>query len=169
MPALPPPALPAPTDAPRCAPGAWPPGDAAPPFPHGPFLVGRDGRLRPRPPGRPSLRFRWRGLPCSAEFTGAEGEPVLRLAAALGRIPYTAEDSAARRAAFRLLRDLPAGQVRFALTADHHLQAECRATGEVTAIALCGAMVRFGLALDPLLHRLAEAGALRGADPPPPA
>ncbi|MGG5823120.1 hypothetical protein [Falsiroseomonas sp. HW251] len=135
--------------------------DAAPallgPFPHGAFLVEPDGGLHPR--GRPALRFAWRGRGCEAVVTPRR----VRLSAAAGAVPYTAERPEARPGAFALIRslrrDLPTGW-RLRLLPDHalRLEAECDLPEPGRAVALVSALVGFALALDPYLDRLESAG-----------
>ncbi len=135
------------------------------PFPHGPFLVARDGALGF---GRaPRLRFDWRGRACAAELTGAR----MRLLARLGHVPFTAERRAARPCALGAIAAmsaaLPEGW-RLRLTPAWRLDLEqLRALpAPVTATALAAALVAFALALDPYLDRLESAGlAVAGAAP----
>jgi hypothetical protein len=132
-----------------------------PPFPHGPFLVEPDGALRAT--GAPSLRFVWRGRGCEARI--ADGR--VRLAAAAGAVPYTAERRMDRPAALaaigQLPRELPAGW-RLRVLPDHRLRLETDLPlpAPTTAISLVGAMVGFALALDPYLDRLESAGVSAG-------
>lgn len=134
--------------------------DAAPlaaPFPHGPFLVTADGALVPL--RAPALRFAWRGRPCEARI--AQGQ--LRLSAAAGAVPYTAERAADRPGVFALVGALPAELPpgwRLRLLPDHRLRLEAQAALPVpiTAIALVAAMVRFALTFDRYLDRLDSAG-----------
>ena len=136
----------------------------------GPFHVSPDGALTPRAEGlRPVVRYAWRGRPCVAEVTSTG----LRLLAMAGRIPSTARPKGGAKgregmdrgavvsAVSAMRRDLPDG-VRLHLLADHRvvLRAEERREEKpVGANALVSGMVRFALALDPLLDRLDAAGA----------
>ena len=129
----------------------------------GPFLVSADGALSPRAPGlRPVVRYAWRGRACAAEVT-AQG---LRLLAFAGRIPSTAgRGGTDRRAVVQALdamrRGLAAG-LRLHLLADHRVVLRAEEVQEeqpVGARALVGGMVRFALAMDPLLDQLEAMGA----------
>lgn len=128
------------------------------PFPHGPFLVDGDGRLRPR--AAPSLRFAWRGQRCEARLAGGR----IRLSASAGAIPYTAASPGQRAGVLAALgtlpSDLPPGW-RLSLLPDHRLRldAEELLPEPTTATALIGRLVGFALALDPYLDRLESAGA----------
>lgn len=132
-------------------------------LPHGPFLVGHDGSLKPVRDA--ALRFAWRGRGCEATLTDGQ----INLAAQAGAVPYTAERRAARPGAFAALGempgDLPQGW-RLRLLPDHRvrLEAAIDLQGDTTAISLVSAMVGFALALDPYLDRLESAGM---AMPPP--
>jgi hypothetical protein len=128
------------------------------PFPLGPFLVERDGRLHARQ--TPALRFAWRGRYCEARLAGA----TIRLTSNAGAVPYTAEDPAARRAALAAVGLLPGALPpgwRLRLLPDHRLRLEAEASlpTPITATALIGRLVAFALALDPYLDRLESAGA----------
>lgn len=131
-------------------------------FPHGPFLVQPDGEMLPQ--GHPALRFAWRGRPCDARIT----EGRLRLSAAAGAVPYTAERPADRPGVFALIislpAELPAGW-RLRLLPDHRLRLETDQAmpTPITATVLVAAMVRFALALDGYLDRLELAGATAGS------
>lgn len=134
----------------------------------GPFTVRPDGALLPRvPDAAPVLDFAWRGRRCAARL-GPQG---LRIAAEVARIPSTAEPGADRRRAFddlaRLPASLPAGW-RAALTPDHRILVEASAplASPANATGLVAALVRFVLALDPLLDRIGAAG--RAPDPAAP-
>lgn len=127
------------------------------PFPHGPFLVERDGELACARP--PALRFAWRGRPCLAHL--AEGRLILSCQA--GRVPFTAEHPALRPLVLAAIAGLSARLAagwRLRLNARHalHLDQERPAPGPVTATALTAALVGFVLAADPYLERLASAG-----------
>ncbi|MFT8245811.1 hypothetical protein [Roseomonas sp. BN140053] len=139
------------------------------PLPLGAFAVGEDSSLSPREPGtEPALRFLWRGHPCRAAL-GAAG---LQLSAEAGRVPSTAGNAAAREPAFAALAalpgELPAGW-NLALLPDHRVRLDASASiaGPTTAPAIVAAMVRFALALDPYLERLASAGIAGGASGTP--
>jgi len=139
------------------------PHDVSPlqPFAHGPFLVDPDGAMQPR--GWPALRFAWRGRACEARL--ADGR--LRLSAAAGALPYTAECVTGRTGAVaaigRLPSELPRGWLLRVLP-DHRLklEAERALPAPVTATALLGALVGFALDLDPYLDLLASAGIVAG-------
>ncbi|NKE44163.1 hypothetical protein HB662_05205 [Roseomonas frigidaquae] len=126
-------------------------------LPHGPFLVGNDGSLRPVRDA--ALRFAWRGRGCVATLSDGQ----ISLAAQAGAVPYTAEHAGARPGAFAALGampgDLPQGW-RLRLMPDHRvrLEADFSLQGDTTATALVSAMVSFALALDPYLDRLESAG-----------
>lgn len=128
-------------------------------FPHGAFLVSKEGRLAPLDPARPpALRFAWRGRDCEARLAG-EG---MHLAVTAGRVPFTIEVGPARAGVFEALRELraelPAGWA-LTLTPEHRLRLETTAPADATAVSLLRELVRFALALDPYLDRLEEAGA----------
>ena len=131
-------------------------------IPLGPFLVGTDGALRPVRP--PVLRFAWRGRGCEARI----GAGVVRLSAAAGALPYTAERPAERAAALaaiaRMPAELPPGWA-LRVMPDHRLrlEAERALPGPAAAIGLVGAMVGFALELDAYLDRLESAGVAAGA------
>ena len=126
----------------------------------GGFDVRRDGGLTPGRRDRPAaLHFAWRGRPCTAVL-GGEG---LGLSAEAGRVPFTVEAPAARRAALAALADLPAALPpgwRLALRPDHGVRLHAAAAMDLpaTAPALVAALVRFALALDPYLERLESSG-----------
>ena len=126
----------------------------------GPFAIDRDGILHPRDPAAPpALHFAWRGRACDAALTGA----ALRLTSCAARVPSTAEPGEDRERAFATLaalpRSLPEGW-RIRLLPDHRvrLEAEARLDSPPTATSLIAALVRFGLALDPYLDTLENAG-----------
>lgn len=125
----------------------------------GPFAVAPDGTLSPRAAGlSPAIRFAWRGRVCEALMQ----EGRLRLRAIAGRIPSTAERGADRHFTARAVRDIPAEMPpgwQLRLTADHRLTLEADAPCQGTAVSMLGAMVRFALAMDPVLDRLEAAGA----------
>ncbi|MDP3417023.1 hypothetical protein [Falsiroseomonas sp.] len=126
-------------------------------LPHGPFLVGNDGSLRPVRDA--AMRFAWRGRGCVATLSDGQ----ISLAAQAGAVPYTAEQPGARPGAFAALGAMP-GELpqgwRLRLMPDHRvrLEVDVDLEGDTTAIALVSAMVRFALALDPYLDRLELAG-----------
>lgn len=111
----------------------------------------------------PSLRFAWRGRPCRAEI----GHDAIRFAADAARIPSTAEPGADRRRAFQAMADLPESLPegwRARLTADHRIQVETLTPLALpaNATALVGTLVRFALALDPVIDRLEAEGVMQG-------
>jgi hypothetical protein len=134
----------------------------------GRFAATPDGAILPRAdPDPPALRFAWRGRPCRAEV-GPEG---LHLTAEAARIPSTAEAKADRRRAFAGLAALPArlpAGWRVRLLPDHRIRVEAAAplARPANATTLVAALVRFALALDPLLDALeAEGAAAPGPTP----
>ncbi len=134
------------------APPACPPDTVA----HGPFLIEPGGQLRTLRP--PALRFAWRGCPCEAVMQGA----ALQIAVIAGRVPFTAEGAARRLPVLGALNQLPGALARgwrLRLLPDHRVQLEAESMLEQPSTAgLVAALVRFALALDPYLDRLAEAG-----------
>lgn len=109
----------------------------------------------------PSLHFAWRGRPCQAEI----GHDAIRLAADAARIPSTAERGADRRRAFQAMAELPESLPegwRARLTPDHRIRVEALAplVAPANATALVGTLVRFALALDPVIDRLEAEGVM---------
>jgi hypothetical protein len=128
----------------------------------GPFTVLADGTISPAEPElAPRFGYRWRGRRIAARLL-----PGARIGFSVGlaRVPFTAEDAAARR---RLLESLPALRSalaegwRLSLSPDHgiHLEAEAELGGAPTATRLVTAATLFVLALDPVLDLLEEEGA----------
>jgi len=132
------------------------------PLSHGPFLVDPLGGLTLQ--RAPALRFAWRGRGCEARIEVG----LISLIAQAGRVPFTAQDVAARPGAFaalsRMPGELPEGW-RVRLLPDHRIQVVSQQPmpDVATATLLVGAMVRFALALDPYLDRLESAGVIAGA------
>lgn len=128
----------------------------------GRFDVAPDGALTPREaPEAPALRFAWRGRPCAAHFD----RDTIRLAADAARIPSTADRAADRPRVFAAVAELPrrlpdGWQAR--LLPDHRIRIEAEAPMDnpSNATALVAALVRFALALDPVLDALEAEGAL---------
>lgn len=127
----------------------------------GRLAVTQDGAILPHPGhDAPALRFAWRGRACEA-LMAPDG---LRIAAEAARIPSTAEPGADRAGAFaalaRLPQALPPGW-RARLTPDHRIRLETAAPlpAPANAIDLVAALVRFALALDPVLDGLEADGA----------
>ncbi len=87
---------------------------------------------------------------------------ALQIAAMAGRVPFTAEAPERRAPAFQALTHLPGALPRgwrLRLLPDHRVRLEAAAVLEEPSTAgLVAALVRFALALDPYLDRLAEAG-----------
>lgn len=131
------------------------------PIPLGPFDVEHDGILTLRePPSKAQLRFSWRGRSCEA-WLSSEGVSFGMIA---GRVPSTAGPGSQRASTFALLRDMPAGLPpgwRVGLTPDHRIRVEAQDEVAMPAstVRLIAVLVRFALALDPVLDRLEAAGA----------
>ncbi len=126
----------------------------------GPFNVAPDGTLSRRAPDlQPIVRYAWRGRPCAASVT----DEALTLSGYAGRIPSTAERGADRAAALEALGDLrqelPDG-TELHLLPDHRMVLRHAAPPVGGAISLVSEMVRFAMAMDPYLDRLAAAGAV---------
>jgi hypothetical protein len=123
----------------------------------GPFLVAPDGAMCSR--GDPTLRFAWRGRACEVRIRNGQ----IRLSAAAGAVPYSAEQPEDRPRAvatvLRLPAELPSGW-RLNVLPDHRLllATEMPLREPTTAATLVGAMVQFALGLDPYLDLLETAG-----------
>jgi hypothetical protein len=124
------------------------------------IAVMQDGALAPDPPGRPALRFAWRGRACTAELA-PEG---LLLSAWAARVPSSALAAERRSAVLSALpgiaQRLPEGW-RLRLTPDHRILVQAASPGAYPTpmAALLSHLVRFALALDPLCDALDAAGA----------
>jgi hypothetical protein len=143
-------------DAPHAVPAHLPPPPAGA-IRVGPFLVEPNGGMRVR--GDPALRFAWRSRGCEARI--ADGR--IRLTAAVGSIPYTAERRRDRAAALAAIEQLPRElppDWRLSVKPDHRLllAAEVPLREPTTAAVLVSALVYFALALDPYLDRLELVG-----------
>ncbi len=136
----------------------------------GPFVVGRDGLLRPSEPGsRPAFSVRWRGRLVQArlEAAGAGADGTLALETVLGCVPSTASCSAVpvlRERVFALARILPghlppAWRVR--LLPDHRIGVEARIALRVPVAAsdLLAGLTSFLLCLGAYFDVVEETGA----------
>jgi hypothetical protein len=128
----------------------------------GPFLVDREGLLRPRAPGiEPAFAFRSGSISVQARLVEWR---ALRLSATLGRVPFTAEDREARSRVFAALvaaRHRMEDRLRLRLDPNHAIRVETLRplSRPVSATALLSTATGFVLVLTPILRLLEENGA----------
>jgi hypothetical protein len=140
------------------------------PFHLGPFVVDEHGGLTPPVDRGANFMVHWRGCAVRAALrpiAAAAGQPAgveLNLQAVLGRVPSTAQASAALRdGVLAAMRDV-AGQappLRLALSADHRaiLHGTEALPLPMTSRNLVTQVARFVLDVAPYLDFVAEAGA----------
>ncbi len=136
------------------------------PFALGPFSVDPEGRLAPTAQDVPvgfSVRWRDRVIHANLARTGGEGG-LLRMWSALGRIPSTASNPAARVASLELMRGLPGAipaDWKIGLSADHRPSMECATVLvlPITVANLVTELTAFLLDLAPVLDLIDESGA----------
>ena len=120
----------------------------------------RDGAIAPAAANdAPLVRFAWRGRRCQAEI----GHNAIRLVADAARIPSTAQPGVDRRRAFQAMAELPDSLPQgwqATLLPDHRIRVEAQAPfiSPAKATALDSALVRFALALDPVIDQLEAEG-----------
>jgi len=132
------------------------------PFPLGPFLVEADGKLSFRAPqNRAVFSYLWRGRRFNAVLASGE----ISLAAAIGRVPSSADGRASRRlAVLNLVRALPRVMppgLAVRLLPDHRVDILLHRALDWPANtgALITPLVQFSLAVAPYFDLFDEANA----------
>ncbi len=129
-------------------------------FKLGDFEIDDNGRLCPRPDGKPiSFGFSYLGIDFMAKLdTGEEGR--LSLDAELGKLPYRADIGARRKQSLQIVRAarrLPRGGIELSQALDMHFTAALAPISPLTPTAVLAALTAILLDFKPYLELLHEA------------